>query len=188
MCLRGSLVLRGRGCHFITMENGARAVFVGGGRRVSVTADDACSIFSTKGRRPSKTSRREQRDFSEIDTSDLRSHRLNFGPRLWCRQRCGCAGHLKHPARRAFAQVLEPEETDEVLCKVGAGTLKLLLRNYPDELVLFLCVKLYRRERQWRTQMGPATLDAFCFGARTSSSVVPHWRKPRRRNMLRPVG
>lgn len=179
MSLTGACGLRD-GDVIITMENGARAVFVGAAA-VSEQLIDAVFDFSAQGQTAFKLADALNNATSaEIETFVTALGTDEFDRAFGVGSAAVLLANLNTPAATRLLNVLEPEELDEVLCNVGAGTLKLLLEELTlNELVTFLAGVSSGVVSAMAEQMGPATLDALLWGA-TSSSVVPHGESRRR--------
>ena len=164
MCLTGSRDLRD-GDVIITMENGARAVFVG----VAAQAEDlidAVFDFSAEGQTAFKLADALNNATSaEIDAFVTALGTDEFDRAFGVGSAAVLLANLDTPAATRLLNVLEAEELDELLHNVGASTLKLLLEELTlTELVNFLSGVNETVVVAMADHMGATTIDALLWG------------------------
>ena len=160
MCLTGSRDLRD-GDVIITMENGARAVFVGAAAQAEDLID-AVFDFSAEGQTAFKLADALNNATSaEIDAFVTALGTDEFDRAFGVGSAAVLLANLDTPAATRLLNVLEAE----LLHNVGAGTLKLLLEELTlTELVNFLSGVNETVVGAMADHMGATTIDALLWG------------------------
>ena len=149
----------------ITMENGARAVFVGAAAQAEDLID-AVFDFSAEGQTAFKLADALNNATSaEIDAFVTALGTDEFDRAFGVGSAAVLLANLDTPAATRLLNVLEAEELDELLHNVGAGTLKLLLEELTlTELVNFLSGVNETVVGAMADHMGATTIDALLWG------------------------